>query len=79
MADLERQACFVGQLLKFDLEQAHTRTVRAAAVRRDHQPVHVRIALAAHHIQPARIELTANCAVSLLMPTLTQPVFAVTS
>ena len=52
MANPQRQAGFVSQLLKFDLEQPHARSVGAAAVRRDHELVHARISLTPHQIQP---------------------------
>src|ERR1700688_61125 len=53
MAYLKRQAGFVSQVLQLNLEQAHAGTIRTTAIRRDHQLVHVGIALAAHDIQPA--------------------------
>src|SRR5665213_2683582 len=52
MAYLTRQAGFVSRVLKFNLEQAHAGTIGIATIRRDHQLVDVRIALAAHEIQP---------------------------
>ena len=53
MAYPKRQAGFVSQFLQFDFEQAHARTIGTAAIRRDHQLLHVGIALSAHDIQPA--------------------------
>ena len=53
MAYPKRQAGFVSQVLQFDFEQAHARTIGTAAIRRDHRLVHVGIALLAHDIQPA--------------------------
>ena len=53
MAYKKRQAGFVSQVLHFNFEQAHARTIGTAAIRRDHQLVHIGIALPAHDIQPA--------------------------
>jgi hypothetical protein len=39
MANADGQPGFVGELLQFDFPQAHARTVGAAAVRRDHEPI----------------------------------------
>jgi hypothetical protein len=39
MANADGQSGFVGELLQFDFPQAHARTVGAAAVRRDHEPI----------------------------------------
>ena len=66
MTDLERQASFVGQLLKLDLKQAHTRTVRTAAIRRDRQLLHAWVARAPHDHQPApdRIDRELRCVVA---------------
>src|SRR5512132_4645663 len=43
----------VGQLLQFDLPEPHSRTIRAAAVRRDCQFSCLRIARSSHAIVPA--------------------------
>ena len=50
---LQGQSGFVGQLLQFDLEQPHARSVGTAAIRSDHEFVGVRIPLPAHQVQPA--------------------------
>ena len=76
MAYPKRQDGFVSQVLQFNFEQAHARTIGTAAIRRDHRLVHVGIALWPMTFSQHPIELTANCAVSLPMPRVTQAVLA---
>src|SRR5580700_8635806 len=71
VVDADHEPGFVGQFLQFELPEAHTGTIRAAAVRRNRQiPV---------RSSQQRIDCTANSAVSLVIPTLTNPVLVVTS
>ena len=79
MAHLDLQAEFIGQPLQLQPPQAHPVAVAAAAVGSDEQPlgsgVH-RLPISSHQ---RRMLCTANSAVSWSIPTLTQPMFAVTS
>ena len=52
MVHAERQVRLIGELLQFDLPQTHARAIRAAAIGRDRQFFHVRIAFAAHAREP---------------------------
>ena len=79
MADLKRQAGLVSQLLQFELEQPHPRTVGPTAIRGDHQVVSIRIPFSAHHIQPAADRVDRELRSSLSTPTLTQPALAAMS
>jgi hypothetical protein len=46
MVHAERQVRLIGELLQFELPQTHARPIRAAAIGRDRQFFHVRIAFA---------------------------------
>ena len=80
VADLDREPRLVGELLQLDFPQPHTRTVRAAAVGRDRQLAGLSDS-AARPIFSSQVRMadTANSAVSCVMPTLTQPLFAAMS
>ena len=53
VVDTDDEPGLVGQLLQFDLPEPHSRTIRAAAVRRDCQFSCLRIARSSHAIVPA--------------------------
>src|SRR5271166_4106466 len=53
MADLQGQSGLVGELLQFDLEQPHARSVGTAAIGGDHDLVGVRVPVPTHQVQPA--------------------------
>src|SRR5208283_3250482 len=53
MADLQGQSGLVGELLQFDLEQPHARSVGTAAIGGYHDLVGARIPVPTHQIQPA--------------------------
>jgi hypothetical protein len=67
VADLDRHLQLVGELLQLDLPQASAHIVGAAAVRRDRQLTHIERWRPIRAIQ-VRIEVTANSAVSWVMP-----------
>ena len=79
MVDVEHEPGLVGEPLQLDLPQPDACAIRAAAVGCDRQLTRIWIALAPHAFSHCRIEATANSAVSLVIPTLTQPALAPTS
>ena len=77
--DVDHKGRRIGELLQLDFPQPHARSIRAAAVGCDRQLARMRISLSPISSSQRRIEATANSAVSLVIPTLTQPASAVTS
>src|SRR5258708_38687395 len=53
VVDADHEAGLVGQLLQFELPEAHPRAIRAAAVRSDRQFPCIGIALSSHAFDPA--------------------------
>jgi hypothetical protein len=79
MADPQRDAGFVGQSLTFDLEQAHARAVRAAAIGGDDDARGFGISGTADFIPPPTDCLNREGRGVTVMPTLTQPASAAMS
>jgi len=75
-ADRDLKAGVVGQALQLDLPQADAVAVPAAAVGGDLQGPGSRVARLAELCHQLRIEATANAAVSLVIPTFTNPLSA---
>src|SRR5258708_12767417 len=59
VVDADHEAGLVGQLLQFELPQAYTRTIRAAAVRSDRQFPCIGVALSSHPSHPPPHQLPA--------------------
>src|SRR5258708_38764102 len=57
VVDVDREPGLVGQLLQFELPEPHTRSILAAAVRRDGQLPRTRILLSSHAFAPATARL----------------------
>src|SRR4051812_12301345 len=80
VAHRDRQPGLVGQVLKLAFPQSHAGSIGAAAVGRDHQPGGRGIERSRPFLlNQERMALTANSAVSLVTPTLTQPLLSARS